>query len=303
MITFDVGGPVSGLCFLPDGKRLCVRRGELNRPSWSIWSIDGSTHVPISPGESRRSEVGDWYEGTPVVFHPTKPLGYLALCGRVLAFDTRTGAEKAAPEIRGDQMAISRDGTRVIAALTHVWQSPKLTTFSAGGLSALNEFRVAGRPMVLGGFLPHGERFVTVEGDHVQIRSFATGEHLATGKHRVYGLLNSQVSPDGRFWGGNGSTHFACFPLDPLGAPQKFKKSGSIHTRFLSFAFHPAGKVLAAIQGAPTLVKMYSVEGLKQTASYNWKAGHLNAVTFSPDGTLAAAGGKDGKVVVWDVDV
>jgi WD40 repeat protein len=189
-----------------------------------------------------------------------------------------------------------------VAAVTDSAKTPKLTGFVVGSRRAPVEFGVEGQSMVLGGFLPDGERFVTVERDRVSIRSFVTGEYLATSKQFAYGLFHSQVSADGRFWGGFGPSSFNCFPLDPLGAPQRFKRTGGERAPIHSFAFHPAAKFLAVIRGGPTLVKMYTVEGLKQTATFNWKVGPLNEVVFSPDGTLAAAGGRDGRIVVWDVD-
>jgi WD40 repeat protein len=299
MIAFEVGRCVSRLWFIPDGKRLLVCTGKSR---YSIWSIDGSTHIQLATGPSRRSAGDDWYNGNHVVFPPTKSLGYLALFGRVVPFDTETGLRRGAPDIRGHQLAMSPDGSRVLAALTHFRAPAKLTGFVVGSRRAPTAFSALGRGMVLGGFLPDGERFVTVEDGYLRIRSFQTGDYLAVGKHKVHGRDHSQVSPDGRFWSGFGHHSLSKFPLEPLGAPQRLQKAGSVSTRFHSFAFHPAGKVLAAIDGGSTLVKMFSVEGLNKTAVYNWKLGHLNDVTFSPDGTLAAAGSEDGRVVVWDID-
>jgi WD40 repeat protein len=299
MITFDVGGRVSHLCFLPDGKRLSVCTGE---GYCAIWSIDGSTRVPVTAEMRAGNPWSDSYDGAVVAFHPKKPLGYLARSGRVVAFDTRTGKQRTAPDVRGTQLALSPDGARGLAAVAGFGVAWRLTGFVVGSRRAPTNFPVAGAPTVLGGFLPDGERFVTVEGEYIRIRSFQTGEYLVEGKHKVLVLDHSRVSPDGRLWAGFGHHVFYKVPLAPLGAPQRLKNTGSMMTRFHSFAFHPAGKVMAVIDGGSTLVKVYSVEDLTKTASYSWKHGHLNDVTFSPDGTLAAAGGKDGKVVVWDVD-
>jgi WD40 repeat protein len=297
MITFDIGDWVSDLCFLPDGKRLFVCTSGRKH---SIWALDTRNHFRIGP-TSRSSSRIEPFNGQIVAFHPTKPLGYLAKSGRVVVFNTGTGALRTAPDVRGTQVALSPDGSRGLAALAGFGVQPRLTGFFVGGRRAPITLPVAGIPTVLGGFLPDGRRFVTVEAHYIRIRSFETGEYLATGKHKVFGFFHSQVSPDGRFWSGYGYHSFYKFPLDPLGPPERIQGS-STDGNFCSFAFHPAGKMLAVIHGGPTLVKMYTVDGLKKTASYNWKVGPLNVVTFSPDGTLAAAGGRDGKVAVWDVD-
>ena len=41
----------------------------------------------------------------------------------------------------------------------------------------------------------------------------------------------------------------------------------------------------------------------KQVRKWKWDIGALRVIGVSPDGTLAAAGGPTGKIVVWDLDL
>jgi WD40 repeat protein len=67
-------------------------------------------------------------------------------------------------------------------------------------------------------------------------------------------------------------------------------------------AFHPSGRWLLTSSTDGT-VRVWDADRLAEVAAFRWDVGKLRAVAVSPDGALAAAGGADGRVVVWDLDL
>lgn len=71
---------------------------------------------------------------------------------------------------------------------------------------------------------------------------------------------------------------------------------------FRNLAVHPSGKFFLTVAGDGQ-VRYWDPNTLAQLRSLTWGIGKLHSVAFSRDGTLAAAGGDKGRVVVWDVDL
>jgi WD40 repeat protein len=70
---------------------------------------------------------------------------------------------------------------------------------------------------------------------------------------------------------------------------------------FNGLAFTPDGTRLLTASNDES-IRVWVAATWAETTAYAWKVGKLGCVAVSADGTLAAAGGSTGKVVVWDLD-
>lgn len=69
----------------------------------------------------------------------------------------------------------------------------------------------------------------------------------------------------------------------------------------LEITLHPSGRTLLVADGSKK-VTAYDTSNGRPAAQFDWGVGKVGCVTYSPDGTLAAAGGEKGQVVVWDAE-
>jgi WD40 repeat protein len=107
------------------------------------------------------------------------------------------------------------------------------------------------------------------------------------------------VSSDGRLYAVAAGTELAVYDL-AKDVRRGVRNDGRKH--FTDVAFHPSGRLLAASSNNET-VRLFDAKTLTQTAAFDWQVGPVRRIAFAPDGMRAAAAGKTGRVVVWDVDL
>jgi WD40 repeat protein len=71
---------------------------------------------------------------------------------------------------------------------------------------------------------------------------------------------------------------------------------------FRGLAVHPSGRVIVTVSGDGH-ARYWDPVDLSPIRAVKWGVGKLHSVAVSRDGTLAAAGGDKGQIVLWDVDV
>jgi WD40 repeat protein len=77
-------------------------------------------------------------------------------------------------------------------------------------------------------------------------------------------------------------------------------KSGRRH--FQGLAFTPDGHHLAATHNDKT-VRIWDTRSWAERVAFDWGIGEVVCIAFAPDGMVAAAGGRSGRIVVWDIDL
>jgi WD40 repeat protein len=108
------------------------------------------------------------------------------------------------------------------------------------------------------------------------------------------------VSPDGALLAVAAGTELSVCALATRVRRGAVRSQGRKH--FTDVAFHPSGRWLAASSNHET-VRLFDAATLAEVGAFDWEVGPVRRLAFAPDGQRAAAAGKTGRVVVWDVDL
>lgn len=134
----------------------------------------------------------------------------------------------------------------------------------------------------------------------VEVWDGTTGGFLGKGDY-AYGYAPVLLfSPNASQLVGINDMTLLIWPVSQLGQPQLVRNDS--RKDFTAIAYHPAGHRLFATSNDAT-VHVFDTVTWERVVRFTWQIGKLKAVAISPDGTLAAAGGENGDIVIWDVDL
>jgi WD40 repeat protein len=298
-------GEVLGLTFSPDGRALAAAVDDLGV---YLWNLD-ATGRPVRLDTTASNKTRTLY------FTPdSRAVGWVGGTGWKV-FDRE---DNRAAQLRLDAggnltwLAIAPDGSRVVSE--HSFPEFSLIAWkSVGGSGWEQEWSVS---MADVGFhsttvCPTGRRVATLarnatgrakwEGPfRLELRSAVCGvvEAAVPYPHRYACRL--AFAPDGSQLVGVHDMTLLVWSVPELNKPREVRNDSRQH--FTAAAYHPSGRYLFAASN-DTTVHVFDTESWDRIARFTWKLGRLRAVAVSPDGTLAAAGGDHGEVLVWDVDL
>lgn len=292
MLTFDTGGGnVLAAAISPDNRHLAVNGfwlWSLADPAAPAIELTGGRRAGFLP-DGRLVVAGDML----TLAHPDAPHKGAARFqtaeqfervlpdGRLLSFPSREVVVSAvAPgALREVARLACPDATR------HAALAPDGTRLAVG---------VTFRPAV-GGPEP------VVRQSAVRVFDLVSGKPVSELISVQGELIALDWSPCGRYIAGVLGARLVVWSVEDGKTRGELEAGGT--RLFRGPRFHPSGRFLAAgganVDGG---VYCWNVGTWEELVGFRWPVGPVTSVNFSPDGTLAVAGGERGRVLVWDVD-
>lgn len=278
-------GPVNGVAFSPDGKRLATAGADRTAMVWDV-----------ATGRMLLTLAGHDDVVNSVAFAPD---------GARLATASADGTAKVWDAATGRLLLTFLDHAASIQSITFSPDGSRLATASADGKvivwdAATGEvvFRLAGHTSAVHNvlFSPDGSRLATAGADgKVNLWDAGTGQLLRTYSGHLT-TTSIAFSPDGkrlaigeglvRLWdvaSGEGLMTNCCNTSGPV----------------LSIAFSPDGTRLATASADVRMVRVWEVGTGEELVSPSGHLGLVRALTFSPDGARLATASDDGTAKVW----
>jgi WD40 repeat protein len=298
-------GDIFALAFSPDGQALAAAVEDQGIFLWNL----GSAGVPVRLDTDAR-------KGTRVLvfFTPeSRFVGWVVADGLKL-YDRHTRRVAAKPlDTHGLLLRLVRtpDGSRIVSE--HNFPQRTLIGWTAGPDGWEQDWSLSTRELAVRALAvdPAGERVAVLcqsaAGDRwwtrpvqVDLRSAVSGVVTATGSYPYDKKAHLVYAPDGSQLVAVHEMTLVVWPVPQLGNPRLVRNDSRQH--FTDACYHPSGRFLIATSNDAT-VHVFDTHTWGRVSRFAWKIGRLRSVAISPDGTLAAASGDRGEVVVWDLDL
>lgn len=297
-------GEVLDVAFSPDGRAVAA---AVRYHGVFLWNLEAAVPAPVRLA----AEEGDFQGG--LHFSASgRAVSWLADCARrVYDRDTReTTAHSFVVTRLTTGLVQNSDGTRAVSQ--HGFPDFCLTGWRAADGEWVPTWNVSTAELAVERptFSPDGRLLALLVRSavgkplasnplRVEVRDAGTAALLGTGEYPYNYAEPLRFSPDGRQLVGLNDMTLLVWRVPELGGPRLVRND--TRKQFTALAYHPGGRHLYATSNDET-VHVFDALTWGRTGRFTWQLGRLKSVAASPDGTLAAAGGDKGDVVIWDVD-
>jgi len=133
----------------------------------------------------------------------------------------------------------------------------------------------------------------------VEVWDSATGKIIGKADYPYAYAPTLQFAPNGRQLVGINDMTVMVWAVPRLNAVRLVRNDN--RKDFTSVAYHPSGLRIYAGNNDGT-IQVFDTATWECLDRFTWQIGRPKSVVVSADGTLAAAGGDNGDIVIWDVD-